>query len=215
MISTLQPSTFTPQPLGHAETSLQLSSRTDNAEREDVIPGPHRQLHPFPAPDLTARSLGIRSRLAVSCRTPSPLPKSDCSSLSAPPPSQPLLLKPAPLPPDPDPDVVEAPVQLPNADDPQRLHFTLSASLTPSSLGDLSATIKTSTEPGRIWIMCVLLQVRRMTGALVAVGRGRLTPQHIGELLECRDSRAYPGSFIAPPSGLFLNTVEYDENGKR
>ncbi|XP_055515191.1 tRNA pseudouridine synthase-like 1 isoform X2 [Leucoraja erinacea] len=58
-------------------------------------------------------------------------------------------------------------------------------------------------------------QVRRMTGALVAVGRGRLTPQHIGELLECRDSRAYPGSFIAPPSGLFLNTVEYDENDLR
>ncbi|XP_032904178.1 tRNA pseudouridine synthase-like 1 isoform X3 [Amblyraja radiata] len=58
-------------------------------------------------------------------------------------------------------------------------------------------------------------QVRRMTGALVAVGQGRLTPRHIVELLECRDSRAYPGSFIAPPGGLFLNTVEYDENDLR
>uniref|UniRef100_UPI00398F381A tRNA pseudouridine synthase-like 1 isoform X2 n=1 Tax=Pristiophorus japonicus TaxID=55135 RepID=UPI00398F381A len=54
-------------------------------------------------------------------------------------------------------------------------------------------------------------QVRRMTGALVAVGQGKLTPRHIADLLEMRDSRAYPQNIIAPPGGLFLKNVEYDE----
>ncbi|MEE6484992.1 hypothetical protein FKM82_014126 [Ascaphus truei] len=54
-------------------------------------------------------------------------------------------------------------------------------------------------------------QVRRMTGALVAVGRGQLTPQHVKELLETRDPKAFPGSALAPPDGLFLKEVEYDE----
>ncbi|XP_051894985.1 tRNA pseudouridine synthase-like 1 [Pristis pectinata] len=54
-------------------------------------------------------------------------------------------------------------------------------------------------------------QVRRMTGALVAVGQGKLMPRHIADLLEVRDSRAYPGNIIAPPDGLFLKNVEYDE----
>ncbi|XP_072442577.1 tRNA pseudouridine synthase-like 1 isoform X2 [Chiloscyllium punctatum] len=53
-------------------------------------------------------------------------------------------------------------------------------------------------------------QVRRMTGALVAVGQGRLMPQHIADLLEMRDSMAYPQNIIAPPDGLFLKNVEYD-----
>ncbi|XP_069774857.1 tRNA pseudouridine synthase-like 1 isoform X2 [Narcine bancroftii] len=54
-------------------------------------------------------------------------------------------------------------------------------------------------------------QVRRMTGALVAVGQGKLMPRHIAELLEVQDSRAFPRNFIAPPNGLFLKNVEYDE----
>ncbi|XP_065711103.1 tRNA pseudouridine synthase-like 1 isoform X1 [Patagioenas fasciata] len=54
-------------------------------------------------------------------------------------------------------------------------------------------------------------QVRRMVGALVAVGQGRLTPRHIKELLEMKDSRAFPVNAMAPPSGLFLKSVEYDE----
>ncbi|XP_067826193.1 tRNA pseudouridine synthase-like 1 [Heptranchias perlo] len=54
-------------------------------------------------------------------------------------------------------------------------------------------------------------QVRRMTGALVAVGQGRLMPRQIADLLEIRDSRAYPQNIIAPPGGLFLKNVEYDE----
>ncbi|GCB72479.1 tRNA pseudouridine synthase-like 1 isoform X2 [Scyliorhinus torazame] len=53
-------------------------------------------------------------------------------------------------------------------------------------------------------------QVRRMTGALVAVGQGKLMPRHIADLLERRDSRAYPQNIIAPPDGLFLKNVEYD-----
>ncbi|KFV03861.1 tRNA pseudouridine synthase-like 1, partial [Tauraco erythrolophus] len=52
-------------------------------------------------------------------------------------------------------------------------------------------------------------QVRRMVGALVAVGQGKLTPHHIKELLERKDSRAFPPNAMAPPSGLFLKSVEY------
>ncbi|NXX85952.1 PUSL1 protein, partial [Urocolius indicus] len=55
----------------------------------------------------------------------------------------------------------------------------------------------------------VYRQVRRMVGALVAVGQGKLTPRHIKELLERRDARAFPPSTMAPPSGLFLHSVEY------
>ncbi|XP_036388146.1 tRNA pseudouridine synthase-like 1 [Megalops cyprinoides] len=54
-------------------------------------------------------------------------------------------------------------------------------------------------------------QVRRMTGALVAVGRGKLSLSQLQELLEARDSLAYPTSMLAPPDGLFLTRVEYEE----
>ncbi|XP_035200526.1 tRNA pseudouridine synthase-like 1 isoform X2 [Oxyura jamaicensis] len=54
-------------------------------------------------------------------------------------------------------------------------------------------------------------QVRRMVGALVAVGQGKLTPHHIKELLEIKDARAFPPHAMAPPSGLFLKSVEYNE----
>ncbi|NP_001085529.1 tRNA pseudouridine synthase-like 1 [Xenopus laevis] len=53
-------------------------------------------------------------------------------------------------------------------------------------------------------------QVRRMTGALVAVGQGRLTPQQIKEFLENQDPNCFLGNFVAPPHGLFLKDVEYD-----
>ncbi|XP_061076341.1 tRNA pseudouridine synthase-like 1 isoform X2 [Conger conger] len=55
-------------------------------------------------------------------------------------------------------------------------------------------------------------QVRRMTGALVAVGQGRLSVSQLQELLEARDSLAYPQNTCAPPTGLFLTSVEYDES---
>ncbi|KAK1157296.1 tRNA pseudouridine synthase-like 1 [Acipenser oxyrinchus oxyrinchus] len=54
-------------------------------------------------------------------------------------------------------------------------------------------------------------QVRRMTGALVAVGQGRLSPSEVKDLLEVRDSLAYPQNMMAPPDGLFLQKVEYEE----
>lgn len=57
-------------------------------------------------------------------------------------------------------------------------------------------------------------QVRRMVGALVAVGQGKLTPRQIKELLELRDARALPPHAMAPPAGLFLKCVEYDEAGE-
>lgn len=60
----------------------------------------------------------------------------------------------------------------------------------------------------------VFFQVRRMVGALVAVGQGKFSPQHIQELLELKDSRAFPPHAMAPPSGLFLKSVEYDQAGE-
>ncbi|KAK1159463.1 tRNA pseudouridine synthase-like 1 [Acipenser oxyrinchus oxyrinchus] len=59
-------------------------------------------------------------------------------------------------------------------------------------------------------VLCVA-QVRRMTGALVAVGQGRLSPSEVKDLLEVRDSLAYPQNMMAPPDGLFLQKVEYEE----
>ncbi|XP_059186206.1 tRNA pseudouridine synthase-like 1 isoform X2 [Centropristis striata] len=54
-------------------------------------------------------------------------------------------------------------------------------------------------------------QVRRMTGALVAVGQGRISVPQLQEILEARDSLAYPYHMLAPARGLFLTRVEYRE----
>ncbi|XP_052466278.1 tRNA pseudouridine synthase-like 1 isoform X2 [Carassius gibelio] len=54
-------------------------------------------------------------------------------------------------------------------------------------------------------------QVRRMTGALVAVGQGRLSVRQIQELLEARDSLAFPQNLTAPAHGLFLTNIQYRE----
>ncbi|XP_010862922.2 tRNA pseudouridine synthase-like 1 isoform X3 [Esox lucius] len=53
-------------------------------------------------------------------------------------------------------------------------------------------------------------QVRRMTGALVAVGQGKMSVYGVKELLEAQDSLAYPQNLTAPPDGLFLARVDYD-----
>ncbi|NXF80338.1 PUSL1 protein, partial [Sclerurus mexicanus] len=55
----------------------------------------------------------------------------------------------------------------------------------------------------------VYRQVRRMVGALVAVGQGKLAPHHIKQLLEVKDPLAFPPNAMAPASGLFLKSVEY------
>ncbi|XP_036415413.1 tRNA pseudouridine synthase-like 1 [Colossoma macropomum] len=55
-------------------------------------------------------------------------------------------------------------------------------------------------------------QVRRMTGALVAVGQGKLSVRQIQELLDARDSLAYPQNMAAPSRGLFLTKVEYKDS---
>ncbi|KAL7408020.1 hypothetical protein ABVT39_016932 [Epinephelus coioides] len=54
-------------------------------------------------------------------------------------------------------------------------------------------------------------QVRRMTGAVVAVGQGKLSVPQLKELLEARDTLAYPKNMAAPAHGLFLTRVEYKE----
>lgn len=50
-----------------------------------------------------------------------------------------------------------------------------------------------------------------MTGALVAVGQGRLSVPQLREILEARDSLAYPQGLAAPAHGLFLTRVDYRE----
>ncbi|XP_027032297.2 tRNA pseudouridine synthase-like 1 isoform X3 [Tachysurus fulvidraco] len=55
-------------------------------------------------------------------------------------------------------------------------------------------------------------QVRRMVGALVAVGRGKLSVSQIHDLLDSRDTMAYPQNMTAPPYGLFLINVEYKDS---
>jgi len=51
--------------------------------------------------------------------------------------------------------------------------------------------------------------VRSLVGTLVAVGEGRRTPEDMGGVLAARD-RAAAGP-VAPPHGLCLVSVEYDE----
>ncbi|XP_028261330.1 tRNA pseudouridine synthase-like 1 [Parambassis ranga] len=58
-------------------------------------------------------------------------------------------------------------------------------------------------------------QVRRMTGALVAVGQRRLSVRQLKEILEARDTRAYPQGMAAPAHGLFLTRVDYRETDLR
>lgn len=54
-------------------------------------------------------------------------------------------------------------------------------------------------------------QVRRMTGALVAVGQRRLSVPQLREIMEARDSQIYPHGLAAPAKGLFLARVDYRE----
>ncbi|KAM8916650.1 tRNA pseudouridine synthase-like 1 isoform 2-T2 [Spinachia spinachia] len=54
-------------------------------------------------------------------------------------------------------------------------------------------------------------QVRRMTGALVAVGRGQLSVPRLQEILEARDSLSFPQGIVAPACGLFLTRVDYKD----
>jgi tRNA pseudouridine38-40 synthase len=55
--------------------------------------------------------------------------------------------------------------------------------------------------------------VRRMVYALVEVGRGRLTPDEVAAILAAADPAKLHG--IAPPQGLCLTRVVYEETGNR
>ncbi|XP_071349345.1 tRNA pseudouridine synthase-like 1 isoform X2 [Trachinotus anak] len=55
-------------------------------------------------------------------------------------------------------------------------------------------------------------QVRRMTGALVAVGQGQLSVPQLKDILEAQDSLAYPQGLAAPAHGLFLTRVDYKDS---
>ncbi len=54
--------------------------------------------------------------------------------------------------------------------------------------------------------------VRNLVGALVEVGRGRLTPEDFARILEARDRSVAPPP--APPQGLFLKEVYYGKKGR-
>jgi tRNA pseudouridine38-40 synthase len=49
--------------------------------------------------------------------------------------------------------------------------------------------------------------VRRLTGVLAEAGRGRLSPKEIGSFFEVYSDK--PARLTAPPSGLFLEKVNY------
>jgi tRNA pseudouridine38-40 synthase len=51
--------------------------------------------------------------------------------------------------------------------------------------------------------------VRNLIGTLVAVGRGRLTPEAVGRLVASGERRLAPAT--APASGLCLVRVAYDD----
>lgn len=51
--------------------------------------------------------------------------------------------------------------------------------------------------------------VRRMVGALVEVGRGKLSPESLNRSLHGQSQEL--SHFTAPPSGLFLEHIQYDE----
>ncbi|MBN8546365.1 MAG: tRNA pseudouridine(38-40) synthase TruA [Ignavibacteria bacterium] len=51
--------------------------------------------------------------------------------------------------------------------------------------------------------------VRRIVGVLVEVGRGNIKPEDMKILLN--ETNDYPAKFTAPPSGLFLENVQYDD----
>jgi tRNA pseudouridine38-40 synthase len=50
-------------------------------------------------------------------------------------------------------------------------------------------------------------QVRRMTGVLVEVGRGKLSPADVSSFFRLRSD--IPAKLTAPPSGLFLERIYY------
>ena len=55
-------------------------------------------------------------------------------------------------------------------------------------------------------------QVRRMIGVLAEIGRGKLSENDLIYFLEKKSS--VPAKFTAPPSGLFLERILYEENEK-
>jgi tRNA pseudouridine38-40 synthase len=52
-------------------------------------------------------------------------------------------------------------------------------------------------------------QVRRMTGVLVEVGRGKLSPDEVAKFFKIKTD--IPAKLTAPPSGLFLEKVYYKD----
>ncbi|MCX6139686.1 MAG: tRNA pseudouridine(38-40) synthase TruA [Candidatus Kapabacteria bacterium] len=54
--------------------------------------------------------------------------------------------------------------------------------------------------------------VRQMVGMIVETGRGTIDPSSIRELL--RKASSFPATKTAPPSGLYLQFVQYDEREK-
>lgn len=76
----------------------------------------------------------------------------------------------------------------------------------PPSAGDGGGEELVFTVRGRSFLR---FMVRKMTGTLLEIGRGRLAPEDIPRLFESRDRTA--AGPTAPPQGLFLVEVEYPD----
>lgn len=53
--------------------------------------------------------------------------------------------------------------------------------------------------------------IRRLVGVLIDVGRGKLTPTDVKEVLESRDNTNMKGTRPVPAGGLYLKDVIYNE----
>lgn len=69
-------------------------------------------------------------------------------------------------------------------------------------------------ELGHYGSLGLVLQVRRMTAVLVAVGLGALMPAQVKVILESRDPLGRHQTRVAPAHGLFLKSVQYGSLGK-
>lgn len=59
-------------------------------------------------------------------------------------------------------------------------------------------------------------QIRKMTGTLIAAGEGKITQRDIYQMLTVPSKHSWiPGIPIAPPEGLYLSRIEYDERAKK
>lgn len=59
-------------------------------------------------------------------------------------------------------------------------------------------------------------KIRKIVGTLIAVAEGKITKRDVYEMLTIPSKHAWDASIqIAPPYGLYLARIEYDEDAKK